>query len=288
MADVTERRFYNFTKGRRLPGVPFFIIVLESDANPRLYLPMKHTSFSSLFRSVAALAALALVSISNVSADDGKPIFNGKDLTGWHGVADFWSVQDGCITGHTTAEHMVKENTFLIWDGGEPADFELTFKYKLTDMDGKSEKFGNSGVQYRSKVVNPEYSVLSGYQADMETGKNYSGILYEERGRGILANRGQKVAIKQGPNSQKPKIEVVGELGKSEDIQAKIHMGEWNEYKIIAKGNHLQHFINGVQTIDVIDEAAEAAKKGVIGLQLHKGPTGMTVQYKDMILKELK
>ena len=129
---------------------------------------MKHTSFSSLFRSGAAIAALALVSISTVSADDGKPIFNGKDLTGWHGVSEFWSVQDGCITGHTTAEHMVTENTFLIWDGGEPADFELTFKYKLTDMDGKSAKFGNSGMQYRSKIVKPEYSVLSGYQADME------------------------------------------------------------------------------------------------------------------------
>ncbi len=268
--------------------VLFFISVLESGVNPRLYPHMKHTSFSSLFRSGAALAALALVSTSNVSAEDGKPIFNGKDLTGWHGVSEFWSVQDGCITGHTTTEHMVAENTFLIWDGGEPADFELTFKYKLTDMDGKSEKFGNSGVQYRSKIVNPVYSVLSGYQADMECGKTYSGILYEERGRGILANRGEKVVIKDGQNPKKSKIEVVGEVGKSDEIQAKINMGEWNDYKIVAKGNHLQHFINGVQTVDVIDETAEGAKKGVIGLQLHKGPTGMTVQYKDMILTVLK
>ena len=83
---------------------------------------------------------------------------------------------------------MVNENTFLIWDG-EAGDFELTFKYKLTDEDGKSEKFGNSGMQYRSKVVKPEYFVVSGYQADMECGKNYSGILYEEKGRGILAKR---------------------------------------------------------------------------------------------------
>ena len=257
---------------------------------------MKHTPFSTLFRSGAALTALALVSISNVSAEDGKPIFNGKDLTGWHGVSEFWSVQDGCITGHTTAEHMVAENTFLIWDGGEPADFEMTFKYKLTDMDGKSAKFGNSGMQYRSKIVKPEYSVLSGYQADLECGKTYSGILYEEKGRGILAKRGEKVVIKDAVDEaadkkdkkKAAKIEVVGEVGKSDDIQAKINMGEWNEYKIVAKGNHLQHFINGVQTVDVIDEAAEAAKKGVIGIQLHKGPTGMTVQYKDIILTELK
>jgi Domain of Unknown Function (DUF1080) len=263
---------------------------------------MKHKSFFSLIPA----CALALA-FTTARADEGKSIFNGKDLTGWHGVSEFWSVQDGCITGHTTKEHMVAENTFLIWDGGEPGDFELTFKYKLTDEDGKSDKFGNSGVQYRSKVVKPEYSVVSGYQADMECGKTYSGILYEEKGRSILAKRGEKVVIKNvepAPVSEsasastdkkkKPaapknfKIEVVGSLGKSEDIQAKIHMGEWNDYKIVAKGGHLQHFINGVQTVDVTDETAEGAKKGIIALQLHKGPSGMTVQFKDMVLKELK
>ena len=227
---------------------------------------------------------IAFFTLGTLAFAGEKQLFNGTDLTGWHGVSEFWSVQDGAITGHTTAEHMVTENTFLIWDG-EAGDFELTFKYKLTDMDGKSDKFGNSGVQYRSKVVKPEYSVLSGYQADMECGKTYSGILYEEKGRGILAQRGQKVVIKEGDSPKKPKVEVVGSLGASDEIQSKIHMGDWNDYKIVAKGNHLQHFINGVQTIDVIDETAEGAKTGVIGLQLHKGPTGMTVQFKDMALK---
>jgi len=254
-------------------------------------------AFPSLFgRSGAVLSLLALTSIASLRAEDGKSLFNGKDLTGWHGQMEFWSVQDGSITGHTTADHMVAENTFLIWDG-EVGDFELTFKYKLTDADGKSEKFGNSGVQYRSKVVKPEYSVVAGYQADMETGKTYSGILYEEKGRGILAKRGEKVVIKEGgkettdakgKKKEAPNIEVVGNLGASDEIQSKIHMGDWNEYKIVAKGNHLQHFINGVQTVDVVDETAVGAKKGVLALQLHKGPTGMTVQFKDMVLKELK
>jgi hypothetical protein len=136
--------------------------------------------------------------------------------------------------------------------------------------------------------VKPEYSVVAGYQADFECGKTYSGILYEENGRGILAKRGQKVVIKQGEDPKKPKIEVVGEVGNSDEIQASIHPADWNEYKIIAKGGHLQHFINGKQTIDVTDETAEGAKKGVLALQLHKGPTGMTVQFKDFVLKELK
>jgi hypothetical protein len=227
---------------------------------------------------------IALLTLGTLAFAGEKQLFNGKDLTGWTGQMEFWSVQDGAITGHTTAEHMCKENTFLIWDG-EAGDFELTFKYKLTDMDGKSDKFGNSGVQYRSKVVKPKYSVVAGYQADMECGKTYSGILYEEKGRGILAKRGQKVVVHEGDAPNKPKIEIVGSLGTSEEIQAAIHMGEWNDYKIVAKGNHLMHFINGKQTVDVVDETAVGAKTGILALQLHKGPTGMTVQFKDMVLK---
>ena len=235
--------------------------------------------------SLALIATLALAGL--VHAED-KQIFNGKDLTGWKGQDEFWSVQDGAITGKTTTDHMVAENTFLIYEGGEVADFELTVQYKIVDSNGKSEGFGNSGIQYRSKVVKPEYSVVSGYQADFETTKKYSGILYEEKGRGILALRGQKVVIKEGEDPKKPKIEVTGSVGNADEIQAGIHPADWNEYKIIAKGGHLQHFINGKQTVDVMDETAVGAKKGLLALQLHKGPTGMTVQFKDFKLVELK
>jgi hypothetical protein len=245
-------------------------------------------------QSLACLIALATFLDPGFAED--KPLFNGKDLSGWSGLEEFWSVQDGAITGHTTTEQMVTENTFLIWEG-EASDFELTLKYKITDSEGKSEGFGNSGIQYRSKVVKPEYFVVSGYQADFETTKTYSGILYEEKGRGILAQRGQKVVIHEGESEvtdakgkvkKVPNIEVTGSVGVSEEIQAGIHPAEWNDYKIVAKGGHLQHYINGQLTVDVTDETAVGAKSGLIALQLHKGPTGMTVQFKDMILKELK
>jgi Domain of Unknown Function (DUF1080) len=226
---------------------------------------------------------LALASFSTFAHGTEKVLFNGKDLTGWKGQPEFWSVQDGAITGHTTATTAVKENTFLIWDG-EVSDFELHFKYKIVDADGKADGFGNSGMQYRSKLVKPDYSVLSGYQADFEVGQTYSGILYEEKARGILAQRGQKVVIHEGDAADKPKIEVTGEVGKSEEIQAAIKPADWNEYLIIAKGGHLQHFINGKQTVDVIDETAIGAKTGLLGLQLHAGQP-MTVQFKDIILK---
>ena len=211
------------------------------------------------------------------STAKGKPIFNGTDLAGWKGVEGFWSVKDGAITGQTTAEKPVKTNTFLIWDG-EVGDFELKFKYKIVG--------GNSGVQYRSKVVDPAYSVVAGYQADFEAGKTYSGILYEEKLRGILAQRGQIVTIADGEGG-KPKIEVTGSVGRSDEIQDSIKPEEWNDYKIVARGNRLKHYINGRQTVDVTDESAVGAKKGVLALQLHAGAP-MTVQFKDVILKAEK
>lgn len=226
------------------------------------------------------IIAAALVSCAHAGE---KSLFNGEDLSGWKGQPEFWSVKDGAITGQTTAGNPAKENTFLIWDG-EASDFELSFNYRILDKDGEGKGYGNSGVQYRSKVVNPDYSVVAGYQADFEIGNTYSGILYEEKGRGILAQRGQKVAIKEGEAPNKPAIEVTGEVGKSDEIQAAIKQGDWNEYVIKAKGNHLQHFINGKQTVDVTDETEVGARTGVIAIQLHAGEP-MTVQVKDIVLK---
>jgi hypothetical protein len=226
--------------------------------------------------------AAFLLAPALLHAGETIQLFNGKDLTGWEGVSSLWSVKDGAITGQTTAANPTKGNTFLIWKGGDVADFELTFQYKITGDDDK--KSGNSGVQYRSKIVDPADFVLSGYQADFETGTTYSGILYEEKARGILAQRGQQVTLTSSADPTKPTITVTGETGKSADIQAAIKQGDWNDYKIIAKGGHLQHYINGKLTVDVKDETKEGAKAGVLGLQLHAGPP-MTVQFKNLAMK---
>jgi type 1 glutamine amidotransferase len=209
-------------------------------------------------------------------------MFNGKDLTGWVGSPDLWSVRDGAITGQTTKENPAKENTFLIWTNGQPGDFEMRCSFRIEP--NNSVGFANSGIQYRSKVVKPSYWVVAGYQADMEAGPNYTGGLYEEKMRGILASRGQKVVIHS--DGQK---EITGAFGSAEDLQKEIHNGGWNDYVIIAKGNHLQQFINGKQMIDVVDEQKDvAASFGVIALQLHAGQPGkceMTVQFKDLRIK---
>lgn len=248
------------------------------------------------------IALTALFAFASLAGAEEVSLFNGTDLTGWEGRPDLWSVKDGCITGQTPADpanpgkSTLKGNTFLIWKGGEVSDFELTLQYKIVDSEGKGEGFGNSGIQYRSKIIDPAAFVVGGYQADFEIGKTYSGILYEEKGRGILAQRGQKVVIheggkesvdKKGNKKTAPNIEVTGSVGESADIQAVIHQGDWNEYKIIAKGGHLQHFINGTQTIDVTDETAVGAKSGVLALQIHVGAP-FTVQFKDIKLNATK
>lgn len=227
-------------------------------------------------RLLGLVASAALASSAAFAAEAGfEPIFNGKDLGGWNGNPKLWSVKDGAITGQTTAADPIKENTFLIWTNGAPADFELRFSYRIVA--------GNSGVQYRSKVLDPAKWIVGGYQADFEAGKTYSGILYEERmSRGIMAARGEKVMW-----NKEGKKEVVGKVGDSAEIQASIKPEDWNDYVIIAKGSHLQHFINGKQTVDVTDETeGKRAASGVLAFQVHAGPP-MIVQFKNVRLKKL-
>jgi len=254
-------------------------------------MKIPHRPSPRLFQVAFASLCLALSTGTPAVAADVEPgfrsLFNGKDLTGWEGNPDLWSVEDGCITGRTKAEPKLTHNTFLVYKGSDVSNFEIRFSYRIVQ--------GNSGLQYRSKVV--EHGkfgpIVGGYQADFEAGKTYSGILYEERGRGILAQRGQKTVIKEveeekgGTVQKKTKVETVGTVGKSEEIQAKIKNEDWNDYVVIANGNHLQHFINGQQTVDVTDEQpAKAAKSGILALQIHVGAP-MTVQFKHIRIKEL-
>src|SRR5216117_2894052 len=199
---------------------------------------------------IALVAAFAVGQTTlTFAAEEGfKSIFNGKDLAGWTGRPQHWTVEDGAITGRTSKDHPAEGNNFLIWTNGIVSDFELRLSYRIVPNNDKG--FANSGIQYRSKDFGN--FVVGGYQADMEAGKTYSGILYEERMDGILAQRGQRTIVKTVEG--KTKIEVVGSLGTSEEIQAHINDKDWNDYLVIAKGNHLQHFINGVPTVDVIDE----------------------------------
>ncbi|MBI3469076.1 MAG: DUF1080 domain-containing protein [Planctomycetes bacterium] len=229
------------------------------------------------FASSACLAVVALFACAALCAaqEEGfTSLFNGKDLSGWRGDMTRWSVQDGAITGKTTEDNRLTYNTFLIWEGGQPTDFELRFKYRIVG--------GNSGVQYRSRVIDESKFVVSGYQGDIDSSPRYSGMLYEEKARAIMAERGQKVEV--GVDGKKQ----ITQFGDKDELQKKVRNEDWNDYTIIARGNHLQHFVNGELMSEVIDNQSDkAAKSGVIALQVHQGPP-MTIQYKDLRIKELK
>lgn len=219
-----------------------------------------------------ALVACTALAVRAESPGQAVSLFDGKTLTGWEGKEKFWSVKDGAITGQTTKENPTQGNTFLIWRGGELEDFELTLKFRIEGH--------NSGIQYRS-VELPNF-VVSGYQADIDASHKFIGILYEERGRGILANRCKKVVI--GDDGKK---QVAGTTSDEAELLKSIKKEDWNEYKIIAKGNHLQQMINGYVTVDVTDNGPQARAKGILALQLHAGPP-MVIQFKDIMLKRLK
>ncbi|QDU95314.1 3-keto-disaccharide hydrolase [Lignipirellula cremea] len=219
------------------------------------------------------IAALLLATPLLAQAEEGfESLFDGKTLNGWEGKEAFWSVQDGVITGQTTAENPTKGNTFLIYRKAEPGDFELRVKFRIEG--------GNSGVQYRSRDLGN--SVVGGYQADFDDAMNWVGVLYEEKGRGVLAKRGEKVVVDENGGRK-----TVERTATEEEIVNALKKGDWNEYVIIAKGNHLVQKLNGVTTVDLVDHQEDKRKlDGILALQLHAGPP-MRVQFKDIQLKKL-
>jgi hypothetical protein len=226
------------------------------------------------------LLVVLLIARGAAANDEGfKPIFDGKTLHGWDGDPKLWRVDDGTIIGETTAANPTQGNTFLIWRGGKPADFELKFEFRMPNPG-----FANSGVQYRSRQEPEKVGkwVVAGYQADMDGDNQYTGILYDERGRGILALRGQKTAIGA---DHKPKV--VEQFGDHTELAKIVKKRDWNEYHVIARGNRLVQKINGQLMIEVTDNDPQKQQKaGILALQIHAGDP-MKVQFRNIRLKEL-
>ncbi len=223
-----------------------------------------------------SICILGLAFVAMAADDEAgfTPIFNGKDLTGWDGDPRLWSVKDGVIVGESTEQNKVVTNTFLTWRAGEVDDFVLRLSVKLRNH--------NSGIQYRSHDVEGVKWGIGGYQADFAQDDWIPGICYEERGRGVLSRQGQKVHI-----TAAGKIEVTEQFAKEEDVRKAIKVGDWNDYEIIAQGNHLIQKINGQVTCDIVDDQPEkGAMKGLVAFQMHVGPP-MLVEFKNVRLKRL-
>ncbi|MBS1859240.1 MAG: DUF1080 domain-containing protein [Acidobacteria bacterium] len=208
-----------------------------------------------------------------------RPIFDGKTLDGWEGDPKYWRVENGLLTGEITPETIVKSNTFIIWRGGAPKDFELKADFRITSL-------GNSGINYRSAVVPDRVTptnrfAMRGYQFDIDGRNNYTGQNYEEKGRLFLALRGQVTHVL---GTQKP-IAIAG-VGDAKELAGFITT-DFNAVHIIARGNVLMHFLNGHLMSMVIDDDADGrTMEGLIGVQVHVGPP-MKVEYRNFRLKTL-
>src|SRR3954469_7685304 len=217
-----------------------------------------------------------------------QPIFDGT-MKNWDGDPAIWKAAGQVLVGTTMPQNPLKENTFVIWRGGEPADFELKVEYRMSAT--------NSGIQFRSVLVpqgtetdpkNPASKVagkwvLKGYQADIDFANQFTGMIYEERGRGFLMHRGEAIEI--GPDA------VSRQIGKLEinadELKALIKPGEWNTVHLIARGNTIMNIVNGHVTAFILDNDPKGrAMKGLLGLQIHVGDP-MKIEFRNIFLKTL-
>ena len=208
-----------------------------------------------------------------------QPMFDGKSLAGWDCDANFWRAESGSIVGETTAQHQPPQNIFCIWRGGTPGDFDLKLQYRLTGADT-----GNSGIQYRS-VELPEVArwVMKGYQADIDARQQYTGQVYEERGRGFLALRGQFNYIGEGKQPG-----TVGTVGDNGGLKSFIKINDWNNLEVIARGNTIIQLINGHVMSQIVDDDKPNRKmEGLIGIQLHKTSAPMKIESRNIRIKEM-
>lgn len=239
------------------------------------------------------LPALALVTIIPAAsfADDAPPessdmktIFNGRDLTGWDGNNDLWSVRDGVIHGETTEEKKADGNTFLIWKDGVTKDFELRLSFRCNATN-------NSGIQYRSKHItegSPRNKwIVRGYQHELRNEvafPNVSGFIYDEGGkRGRICLVGEK-----GSWETDGKKTESSSLVDQDGWKKLFRLDDWNDAIIIAKGNHIQHYMNGQLILDFTDDEPNMAlSEGVLAVQLHAGKP-MWAEFRNIRIRELK
>jgi hypothetical protein len=206
-----------------------------------------------------------------------QPIFDGKTLTGWDGDPKYWRVDGGVIVGEITPETVIKSNTFIIWRGGRPRDFELKLDYRITAS-------GNSGINYRSQVVPDTVTpantfALRGYQFDLDGAKRYVGNNYEEKGRLFVGVRGQVTRIVGG----RPPV-VVSTFGDATTLGG-LANDDWNAVHLVVRGNTLVHMLNGrLMSMTIDDDVPNRPADGLLGVQVHVGPP-MKVEYRNIRLK---
>lgn len=214
---------------------------------------------------------------------DMKVLFNGKDLSGWDGDTRLWSVKDGVLRGETTKDVPAKGNTFIIWKGGSPSDFDLRLSFRMNASN-------NSGIQYRSKHITDGVKnawVVRGYQHELRNETKFPNtpcFIYDEGGkRGRMCLVGERVVW-----NADGKKEVKETFLNQDDFNKLMRLDQWNDVVILAKGKNIKHYLNGQLVVDMTDEDPKLSRsEGIIALQLHAGAP-MWVEFKNVRLKEFK
>lgn len=227
--------------------------------------------------------------VSDTDSEGYVSIFDGKTLNGWKGDSIYWRVENGVLTGEVLPTTLLSRNSFIIWQGAQPGDFELKLEFRVSED-------GNSGINYRSELIDTLPYALKGYQCDIDGKNHYTGMNYEERKRTTLARRGQ-IVITQTPADSvlatgiKDNVWLgsvqTGTLGNPDSMALSIKHNDWNEVHLIVKGNRLQHYINNILTSDVTDnDSTYRRSNGHIGVQVHVGPP-MKIEYRNIRIKIL-
>ena len=240
----------------------------------------------SLFVLLTPASLLAAEGIASAPPEpkEMQSLFNGKDLTGWDGDPRLWSVKEGVLRGETTAENPAKGNTFIIWTKGTTKDFDLRLSFRCNATN-------NSGIQYRSKHITGDKVsnkwVVRGYQHELRNETqlpSVAGFIYDEGGkRGRICLVGEE-ATWEKDGKKLVKSDLIDQAGYGKLFK----LDDWNDVVIIAKGNHIQHYLNNRLILDFKDNAADQAlTEGILALQLHAGKP-MWVEFKNIRLGELK
>lgn len=234
---------------------------------------------TALMIPVCAIAADAPPEVAGM-----KPLFNGKDLTGWDGDPRLWSVKDGVIHGETTEANPAKGNTFIIWKEGTTKDFELRLSFRCNATN-------NSGIQYRSKHITEgkvgNQWVVRGYQHELRNETklpSVAGFIYDEGGsRGRICLVGEQ-ATWEKEGKKLIKSDLIDQAG----YEKLFKLDDWNDVVIIGQGNHIQHYLNNTLILDFTDNHPERAlSEGILALQLHAGKP-MWAEFKNIRIREIK
>ncbi|MGE3779100.1 MAG: DUF1080 domain-containing protein, partial [Pirellulaceae bacterium] len=203
-----------------------------------------------------ALAMSVLVARALVAGETIE-LFDGRSLEGWEYDARHWRVEGNAIVGEIPRGETLRRNTWLIWRGREVEDFDLRVQVKLSGAPA-----ANSGIQFRCQVDGVEH--VSGYQADLDQGAVWLGRIYDEHGRALLVERGTRVLIERDGTRR---TEV---FAPANQYAVLFREGAWNDYRIVAIGDHIAVYVNGTLFSELKDQqTGQRDLRGWLAFQLH-------------------